>query len=173
MSWIKLMPALIYQLHRKAETLGERGLPKYPVETAYLTRRGLDGDFNRYRHEKKKDNPDQALLIMPLEMIQQLHEEGWPVQPGHLGENITSRGIPYHHFQPGKMYQVGQAKIQISEPCTPCTNLHVLPYVGTDKIVEFMRILAKPTNRRGWYARVLKEGMLRKGDTIEEILKQT
>lgn len=54
----------------------------------------MDGDFNLYRHEQKNDSPRQALLIMPLEMIQHLNEEGWEIKPGDIGENITTQAFP-------------------------------------------------------------------------------
>ena len=58
----------VYQINIKTETSGARGLPKLPVESAMATYTGIDGDFNRYRHEKLSDDRDQALLIMPLEI---------------------------------------------------------------------------------------------------------
>ncbi len=84
------MPGLIYQLNRKPQTPGERGLPKLPVEEAMITFQGIEGDYNRYRSERKQNNPDWALLLMPLEMIMQLNREGWPVNPGDLGVNRTA-----------------------------------------------------------------------------------
>ncbi len=170
------MKATIYQLNIKPETPGERGLPKKPVEAAYVIARGIVGDFNKYRHEEKHDNPNMALLLLPLETIQQLNTEGWPVQPGDLGENITTHGIPYNSFAPGKRYALGNAEIEIAEPCTPCRNLAVLSYVGKERCTEFMRTLlyqnGERNNRRGWYARVLKEGEIKKGETIEEIINR-
>ncbi len=161
---------IIYQLNLKPATSGERGLPKYPVAEARITLRGVEGDYNQYRAEKKHNRPEAAIMIMPLEMIHLLNAEGWPIEPGHLGENITTQGIPYDSFAPGKQYRVREAIIEISEACTPCQNLKVLPYVG-ERVRELMRTLAKPINRRGWYAKVLQEGMVQKGDTIEKFLR--
>ena len=164
------MPGLIYQLNCKLQTAGERGIPKYPVESAKITFQGLEGDYNRYRTEKQHSRLESALMLMPLEMILQLNQEEWPIEPGHLGENITTQGIPYDSFAPGKIYRVGQAEIQITEPCTPCTNLYLLPYVGRERVLEFKKILCptKSQNRRGWYAKVLTEGMVHQGESIEE-----
>lgn len=165
------MPGLIYQLNCKHQITGERGIPKYPIESARITFQGLEGDYNRYRTEKKQNRREAALMLLPLETILQLNQENWPIEPGHLGENITTQGIAYDSFAVGKIYQVGLAEIQITEPCTPCTNLYVLPYVGREKVLEFNKVLcpSKSQNRRGWYAKVLKEGMAQKGDNIEEI----
>lgn len=169
------MSGRIYQINKKLETPGEHGLPKLPVESSLVTYRGIDGDFNVYRHEKKHDDPDMALLLFPLEMIHKLNKEGWPVSPGDLGENITTTGIPYDNFAPGKIYRLGdQTEIQISRPCTACQNLYLLPYVGQERGPTFLKTLTWKENgviknRRGWYAIVLKEGPIRKEDSIEEI----
>jgi len=161
------MKGKVYQINVKPETPGEHGLPKYSIDKAVVTIKGMSGDYNKYRHERNNDNPDNALLLMPVEMIAQLTTEGWPVQPGDLGENITTDSIEYNEFAVGKKYRIGEAEIQISKPCTPCKNLYLLPYVGKEKGPEFLRTIL---GRRGWYARVLKEGVVAKGNSIEEIV---
>ena len=156
----------IYQINVKPQTPGERGLPKMPALSAVVTTQGIVGDFNRYRHEKRRDNPNMALLLMPIEMLKQLNDEGWPLKPGDIGENITTTGIPYDSFISGNYYKVGDVEIQISVKCDPCTNLYGLSYVGEKRGTEFVKTML---NRRGWYARVLKEGVIKKGDTITQI----
>lgn len=161
------MSAVIYQINVKPRAERERGLPKLPVESAYVRLLGIDGDFNRYRTERKNNTPTRALLLYPLEMILQLQKEGWPVQPGDLGENITTQGISYDAFDIGKEYALGAIRICIEEVATPCKVLWRLSYVGQEKGSAFVKTLV---GRRGWYARVLKKGTIRKGDTIEELL---
>lgn len=161
------MAGKIFQINAKPRVYRERGLPKLSIESTIVLYEGLYGDFNRYRHEKKNDDKDKALLIMPLETINQLNEEGWPVKPGDLGENITSLGIPYSNFVPGNRYKVGGAEIQISEPCKPCVNLYLLPYVGNEKGPRFLKTLK---DRRGWYAKVLQKGLIKREDSIEELI---
>ncbi len=160
------MRGRVHQINRKPQTQGERGLPKAPVESALITLRGLEDDFNRYRHERKHDDPDSALLLMPLETLHELNGEGWPLKPGDIGENVTTAGIPYHGFAPGRSFRIGGAEVQVSKACDPCTNLYLLPYVGEVQGPRFLKVMM---GRRGWYARVLKEGSVRKGDPIVEI----
>ncbi|MBI2666567.1 MOSC domain-containing protein [Candidatus Woesearchaeota archaeon] len=161
------MNALIYQINIKAETPGERGIPKLPVDSVDITVDGMRGDYNRYRTEKKKRDPHKAVMLIPLETIQELRTEGWPIEPGHLGENITTQGVHYNFFEIGQKYKVGSSLIEITEPCTPCANLKLLPYVGEERKNEFMKILI---GRRGWYAKVITEGRVAKGDGIERLL---
>lgn len=156
----------VYRLHVKPETPGERGLPKLPVPAVRLKHSGLEGDFNRYRHEEKHDDEAMAVLIVPREMIEQLNREGWPVLPGDLAENVTSEGIAYGDFEIGTKFEIGRARVEITKPCTPCTFLYLLPYVGEARGPEFLKAMV---DRRGWYARVETEGDVRTGDVIRAI----
>jgi len=153
----------VFEIHRKPETSGEHGLPKPTVPEAFVARTGVAGDFNRYRHEEKKDDPSMALLVMPRETLAELGREGWPVRSGDLGENITTEGITYDAFVPGRRFRAGEMVFEISKPCTPCDNLYLLPYVGTERGPEFLKVMM---DRRGWYARVVNEGWVRKGDPV-------
>lgn len=158
----------VHQLNRKSEIPTERGLPKLPVAEAHVTARGVDGDFNRYRHEEKKDDPGMALLIVPLETIHGYNREGWPVRPGDFGENVTSTGIPYDAFVPGMRFRIGAVRIEITKACDPCDNLYELPYVGRARGPEFLKTAL---GRRGWYARILEGGTIRTGDPIRAELR--
>jgi MOSC domain-containing protein YiiM len=156
----------VHQISRKPETGDEHGLPKLPTPVARVTPAGLEGDFNRWRHEVKNDDNDMALLILPQETLEELNEEGWPVRAGDLGENITTEGIAYDSFAPGRRFRVGESVIEISKPCTPCDNLYLLPYVGEARGPTFVQAML---GRRGWYARVLLEGRVHTGDPVEPI----
>jgi MOSC domain-containing protein YiiM len=131
---------------------------------------GLEGDYNVYRHDISRDDPAMAVLIVPKETIEELGREGWPVRPGDLGENVTSTGIPYTEFVPGRRFRVGGTLLEISKPCTPCDNLFLLPYVGAERGPEFLKATL---DRRGWYARVLEEGTVRTGDAILPVTAAT
>jgi MOSC domain-containing protein YiiM len=158
----------VYRINVKAETPGERGIPKRPVDSAWVKHNGIVGDFNRYRHEEKHDDADMAILILALETIQQLNGEGWKVDAGDLGENFTTRGIPYETFAVDKRYRIGEAIVQISKVCDPCSNLYLLPYVGKEK-ANFIKVMY---GRRGWYARVEREGKVKRADKIQELRAQ-
>jgi len=161
-----LVVGRVFEIHRKPEVPGEHGLPKPSVPEAFVTRSGLAGDFNRYRHEEKQDDPAMALLIMPRETLSQLEREGWPVRPGDLGENITTVGISYDAFVPGRQFRVGEAVVEVTKACTPCDNLYLLPYVGPVRGPEFLKVML---DRRGWYAKVVREGRVRAGDLLEAV----
>jgi MOSC domain-containing protein YiiM len=156
----------IQQINVKPQTKGEHGLPKRRVDSAFVAREGVEGDYNVYRHDELHDDPDQALLIMPIETISELNSEGWPIKPGDLGENFTTRGVPYHEFGVGKVFTAGGVRLQISKACDPCDNLNLLPYVGASRGPAFLKVML---GRRGWYARVLEEGQVKAGDSLMEV----
>ena len=156
------MSASVIQISVKPDTPGEVGLPKMPVDQVWVKKEGLEGDYNRARMKKGND-PDKAVMIISTDILDQLNQEGWPVKPGDVGENLTITNIDYKKIATGQKYLIGEAEIEISFICEPCTNLYKLPYIGTQRGPEFMAAIM---NRRGWYARVLKEGPVSVGNTF-------
>ena len=156
------MSASVIQISVKPDTPGEVGLPKMPVNQVWVKKEGREGDYNRARMKKGND-PDKAVMIISTDILDQLNQEGWPVKPGDVGENLTITNIDYKKIAAGQKYLIGEAEIEISFICEPCTNLYKLPYVGTQRGPEFMATIM---NRRGWYARVLKEGLVSVGNTF-------
>lgn len=155
----------ILSINVKSRKEGERGIPKTLVTEAMVNRMGLEGDYNIYRSESKGNSPDHAVLLMSEDILAQLRSEGWGVQNGDLGENITLSGIEYSSMKLGDKFSLGEIEIQITEACRPCINLSVLPYVE-NKVKEFMGTLK---GRRGWYAKVLKEGRIEIDDHITRL----
>ena len=158
------MNASIIQINKKPKINQEVGLPKIPVDKAEVTFSGIVGDYNRFRSTKKKNDPEMGLMLLTSDIIHELNSEGWPIQPGDLGENITLTDMDYRSLAPRQKYEVGSIQIEISFICDPCSNLQVLPYVGKKKIKGFIKTLL---GRRGWYAKVLKAGTIHKGDIIK------
>ena len=154
----------VERLSVKPKTPGQRGLPKQAVPRLRVTPAGADGDYNHYRTTKVHGNPDLAILVMTREVINTLRHEGWPVEPGDLGENLTLAGVPESSLRPGTKIRVGPALLEVTEPCDPCTEVYVLPYVGKEKGPEFVRTL---TGRRGWFARVLTSGDIVSGAPVQ------
>ncbi|MEO7094911.1 MAG: MOSC domain-containing protein [Polyangiales bacterium] len=158
------MNGTIERVHVKNEKRGERGIPKVSVPSAEVVTAGVVGDFNRYRTKDKGGDLDMAVLLLPAEVLEALRGEGWPVEPGHLGENFLTRGLPNDAFAVGQRYRLGtDVELQISRVCDPCSNLRVLPYVGREKLKEFLKATL---GRRGFYARVRAPGVVRTGDPI-------
>ncbi len=135
----------------------EGGLPKRPVPgPVWVRRSGLEGDHNRYRAEKLAGDPDSAVLLLTRDVIETYAREGYRVRPGSLGENITLEDLPFEALAVGQRWRLGpRAVVQLSRPCTPCSELLVY---GED-------FVARTRGRRGYYARVLDEAPVSPGDT--------
>jgi MOSC domain-containing protein YiiM len=161
-----VVPGCITQLNLKPKVGRSRGLPKRPVPQLTITPEGVQGDFNRWRTEAAHGDPDQAVLLHREEDLADLRAEGWPVQAGDLGENLTVVGLAANSLQAGTQVRVGEVLLLVSKPCDPCTVLYSLPYVGIERGPGFLRTL---TGRRGWFTRVLQGGTVRVGMSVEVI----
>ena len=159
-----MIQAKVHQLSVKPETPGENGLPKASVDRVRVSAMGFDGDFNRNRHEKHADDPDRAILVMPLETIEELNAEGWPVKAGDLAENVTTTGILHEQMTAGSVLRAGDVELVFTKPNNPCKNLADLPYVGKERLPDFIKTLL---GRRGWFARVERASTLQAGDSIQ------
>jgi MOSC domain-containing protein YiiM len=151
------MAGRLIQLSTKPETPGEHGLPKHAVAELRVTAGGAEGDYNAYRSRTLHGDPDQAVMLLTREVISQLGTEGWPVQPGDLGENLTLDGVAEAALRPGVRLRLGEALIEVTKPCEPCRELYTLPYIGAERGPAFLRTLR---DRRGWYARVITGGTI-------------
>jgi MOSC domain-containing protein YiiM len=156
----------IVGLHHKPREGRARGIPKGPVSRLSITSEGVEGDFNRWRTEKAAGDPDQAVLLLEEETLAALRAEGWPVQPGDLGENLLVTGLPSGALQAGSRLRIGEVVLELSKPCDPCVVLYALPYVGIDRGPAFVRALK---GRRGWFARVLRGGTIGREMLVEPI----
>ena len=152
------MSSRILQINIKPNINNERGLPKRAIDDAYISRLGIEGDHNNFRFTKKENNPDMAVLIITKDIIDDLNNEGWPIKPGDLGENLTIIGLDYQSIKPGQVLEVGSAKIKVSFICDPCTNLKILPYVGDDDDAQLTGIIQGATGAASYEALVGEPG---------------
>ncbi|MEP0946045.1 MULTISPECIES: MOSC domain-containing protein [Cyanophyceae] len=135
------------------------GVPKLPVPAGEVTMAGLAGD--RQRNLKFHGGPDRALCLWSLEVIEQLRQEGHPIAPGSVGENLTLSGLDWASLAPGSQLCLGdQVRLEITDYATPCRT--IMKWFSDRR---FSRISHKhhPGSSR-LYARVLQEGWVRTGD---------
>lgn len=157
------LTGILLQLNTKPRVPGECGLPKTAVPSLRVTPAGVDGDYNRWRTEKAQGDPAQAVLIVTREVLDGLVHDGWPVQPGDLGENLTIDGIAEAALTPGVRLRAGTMLLEITKACDPCDEVYSLPYIGKERGPAFVRTLV---GRRGWFARVLESGAVTTGGAI-------
>lgn len=138
----------------------EGGIPKHPVRAARLRTDGVEGD--RQRNLKYHGGPDRAVCLYAAERIHALNDEGHPIRPGDVGENLTVEGLDWDALAPGSRLRAGDAEIEITSYTTPCSNIAFAFSDGQSK-----RISQKL--HPGWsrlYARVIVEGEVKVGDRI-------
>jgi MOSC domain-containing protein YiiM len=153
----------VRRLGAKPRTPHGHGLPKPELERAEIRFAGVEGDYNLYRQTQKAGDPEMAILLVPEETLAELNAEGWPVRPGDLGENVLTAGIPYEVLRPRARVRLGGAVLETAKSCDPCDNLYLLPYVGPGRGPAFLKAML---GRRGWYAKVVQEGTVRRGDPV-------
>lgn len=138
------------------------GVPKHRVACARMTLTGVEGD--RQRNLAQHGGPTRAVCLYSLEKIQALRQEGHPIAAGTTGENLTIAGLEWSALRVGSRLLVGdEARLELTRPTTPCKNI-VDSFLGGD----FSRI--SEAQHPGWsrfYARVLREGMVREGDRVD------
>ena len=137
------------------------GIPKLPVPNARVTRMGLEGD--RHREDTVHGGPSRAVCLFGIEVIERLQSEGHPVEPGGVGENLTTSGIEWSTLPIGAVARVGESLVlEISKPAMPCATQRP-NFIGGR--FGRMSIEAHPSDSR-MYGRVLAEGEVRAGDEI-------
>ncbi len=137
------------------------GVPKLPVDRAWVNILGLEGD--KHREYTVHGGPHRAVCLFAMEVIERLQAEGHPIQPGGAGENLTTWGIEWSLLPVGATIRVGdELVLEVSSSTTPCVT-----QVGNFSDGNFNRILIDrhPSDSR-MYARVLHEGSVAPGDAI-------
>jgi MOSC domain-containing protein YiiM len=141
--------------------LSAGGVPKLPENEALITVDGLVGD--RQRNRRYHGGPMRAVCLYSLERIALLREEGHPIEPGSVGENLTVTGLDWDHVVPGVRLSVGAAELEITSFTKPCktirnsfvgSNVH---RIAQDRFPGWSRV----------YAKVLKDAVVRVGDAVK------
>lgn len=125
-------------------------------------RLGLAGDMQG--NPRVHGGPDKAVYVYPFERYA-LWQERFALlapmfAPGGLGENLTTTGIDEETVCVDDIFAVGTARLQVSEPRIPCRT--IAARFGDDRVGTTMR----DTGWRGFYCRVLTEGLVRAGDAM-------
>jgi MOSC domain-containing protein YiiM len=94
----------------------------------------------------------RQILLMDIETL-----ETMGIAVGAVKENITTRGVDFQGLQPGERVKIGEATLEITIPCDPCSRM--------DEIRQGLQ--QELRGRRGWLCRVVAGGKISQGDRIE------
>lgn len=81
--------------------------------------------------------------------------------PGAFGENVSTEGLVESDACIGDRYRLGSALVEISQGRQPCWKL------GHRFGVATVPATVVTSRRSGWYYRVIEEGAVAAGDTLE------
>ena len=140
------------------------GIFKQPVEARVQLRTlNLDGDGQA--DLKNHGGPHRAAYAYSIENYdfwkRELGRNDFSY--GQFGENFTVEGMLEETVHLGDIFQIGGARVQVSEPRVPCVKLALKMSMATFP----KRFLA--SERVGFYLRVLQEGEVGAGDPIERV----
>ena len=149
-------------------SISKGGVPKYAVLQAEAGPHGLAGDVQK--HPEIHGGPRQALLWITSEGLAELRAQGYNLQPGSLGENITTKGIDRRQLRRGQRWRLGEIEIEITKRRAPCKQL--LHYgEGIHRSIFDERVKANDPSSPLWglsgvYCAVVRSGTIHPGDPV-------
>ena len=127
---------------------------------------GLEGD--QQANKKLHGGIDKAICVYPSEYYNLWKEElGKPdLSFGDFGENLTTVGLLEDDIYVGDRLRIGSVEVVVTQPREPCITLNVR--LGRKDVSALIR----KSGRSGFYFSVEKEGIIKNGDSIENISKE-
>jgi MOSC domain-containing protein YiiM len=134
-----------------------------PIEVKRL---GLEGD--QQANNKLHGGIYKAICVYPSEYYDLWKEElGKPdLSFGDFGENLTTIGLLEDDIYLGDRLRIGTVEVVVTQPREPCITLDAR--LGTKDLSARIR----KSGRSGFYFSVEKEGVIKNGDSIENISKE-
>ncbi len=130
---------------------GEKGIRKRPVKAARLIRDfGIEGDAHAGKWHRQ-------VSFLALEAIERARKAGLDVGFGDFAENIATSGIDWPSLPVGTRVRLGRsALVEITQIGKKCHAKCAIYKMAGDCIMP----------REGVFAKVLRGGEIRPGDTI-------
>ena len=129
----------------------KKGTRKTPVEEAFISKdHGLEGDAHAGKWHRQ-------VSFLSSESIESANKQGLDVTFGDFAENIATTGIDWKTIPVGTHVRLGKSVlVEITQIGKECHNKCAIYYKAGDCIMP----------REGVFARVLKEGKIRRGDEV-------
>lgn len=147
-----LIQSIVYKPTRSSTA--DAVYTRVSVQTAMLIENyGIEGD-------RKGGNPRRNLNVMDDRTLAELHMEGYPIEPGALGENLIISGLDLRTLPPQARLRIGDsAIIELGKPRIPCHKLTRIDERMPNAVGE----------RVGVMCRVAQSGRIAVGDRVEVI----
>ena len=137
---------------------------KEPVDGPQMVRRiNIDGDDQADRLAHGGEH--RAVFVYQVDSYRYWERELGrdDFSYGQFGENFTVEGLPDDEVCIGDRYRVGEAVFEVTQPRVTCYR------VGIRMNNPSMPTLLVAHHRPGFYLRVLQEGLVQAGDSIEKV----
>jgi MOSC domain-containing protein YiiM len=143
-----------------------------------VTGLGIEGDAHfgpfvrhRYLARRAPRSPNiRQVHLIPIELLHELRRAGYDVEPGDLGENITTAGLDLEELPLGTELRIGGATIRLTGLRTPCVLIDRFRAGLKTRLVAER---SGPPFRAGVMAIVSGGGLVVPGDAIRAILPAT
>jgi MOSC domain-containing protein YiiM len=148
------------------------------LEVSLLAGLGVEGDAHcgttvRHRHDRRKD-PSRANLrqvhLLATELLDELAQQGHPLRPGDLGENVTTTGVDLLGLPAGTVLRLGdEAEVRLTGLRTPCTLIDAFR-AGLMRRLWAVDEEGRRTRKAGVMGVVERGGVVRPGDPLDVVL---
>ncbi len=130
----------------------KKGTPKVAIdESVLIADHGLEDDAHAGKWHRQ-------VSFLASESIEKARDRGLDVGFGDFAENIATEGIDWQNIPVGTLIQLGKsALVEITQIGKECHNKCAIYYKAGDCIMP----------REGIFARVLKGGKIRCGETVQ------
>jgi MOSC domain-containing protein YiiM len=130
----------------------KKGTRKKTVDEALLVQEhGIEGDAHAGPWHRQ-------VSFLASESIEKVRDQGLDVTFGDFAENIASSGIDWLKIPVGTRFKLGDtALLEVTQIGKECHNKCAIYYLAGDCIMP----------KEGIFARVLKGGKIRSGDSIQ------
>lgn len=130
----------------------KRGTMKAEVESAeFLEDWGIKGDAHAGKWHRQ-------VSLLSFERIEEFRKKGADVKPGAFGENLIVEGFDFKNLPVGTRFVCGDVILEMTQIGKEChSHCEIYKRMG-DCIMP----------REGVFARVMKGGIIKKGDVMEK-----
>jgi MOSC domain-containing protein YiiM len=145
---------------QRKDHVEETGIYKEPVnEPIEIKSLGIERDV--ICDTKNHGGPDQAVYVYGGADYEWWSQKlGKEIAPGTFGENLTIGELESAQFNIGDILHIGEVTLQVTAPRIPCGTFATR--MGDAQWVKKFKAAEKP----GLYCRVLKEGVVKAGDSV-------
>lgn len=133
----------------------KKSVKKKPVERAVLIEdKGIEGDAHA-------EGGIRQVSLLAYESIEKMKKLGLDVDSGDFAENITTQGIDLLNLPVGQRLKIGEVILEVTQHGKVChTKCNIYKTVG-DCVMP----------REGIFCKIIKGGVIKKGQTIEVVEK--